>query len=169
VNDWSWHRGVIGLILISSVLCGSFILAHAAPAGGAPAEPVGGFPWWLVIVLVILLLVSVLIVIRRRGGTIDREAYLLIKTGENAGTRIRLERTKTRIGGQDDNDVILPDDHISRHHALLTYDSGTFAVCDLNSLYGTFVDGKRVEKEPVVAGGIINLGKTVDLELIIHK
>jgi len=168
VNDWTWHRGVIGLLLICSVFCGSFILANAAPAGGAPAESTGGFPWWIVFVGAAIVLAALWLLLRGRGGKIDREAYLLIKSGERNGARIRLDKAKTRIGAQDDNDVILADDHISRHHALLTYDGGSFAVCDLNSLYGTFVDGKRVEKDPVAAGGIINLGKTVDLELIIH-
>ena len=60
------------------------------------------------------------------------------------------------------------DDHISRHHVLLTYERGVFTATDLNSLYGVFVDGQRVENAQLVSGGKIDLGQSVDLELVIN-
>jgi hypothetical protein len=162
------HHGMVTVLLIVVVFAGQLVSVAAASPGSAPVESAGGFPLWIVFVGVAVALAILWFVLRRGGGKIDREAYLVIKSGEQAGTRLRLEKAKTRIGAQNDNDIVLTDDHIARHHALLMYDGGTFAVRDLNSLYGLYVDGKRVDESPIAGGEMINLGKVVDVELVIH-
>lgn len=45
-----------------------------------------------------------------------------------------------------DNTILLNDDkQVSRHHAQLTNDNGQYYITDLNSLNGTYVNGKRVQ------------------------
>lgn len=49
------------------------------------------------------------------------------------------------IGRSQDNDVVLDNSQISRHHCeLIQYDDGKVAICDNNSMNGTFVNGERI-------------------------
>jgi len=120
---------------------------------------------FLIVAAVLVAVVVLVIALRRRGGTIDREAYLIVKTGSRMGLRFQLVKGKTMIGSQEDNDLVLTDARISRHHLMVSYERRVFLVKDLNSLYGTFMDGKRIEKQAVSSGETINLGEAVELEL----
>ena len=66
-----------------------------------------------------------------------------------------------RIGRNDDNDVVLADGRISRHHARIVSDGDGFAIEDLDSSNGTFVDGKAVRKTRLHPGASVVLGETV--------
>ncbi len=45
------------------------------------------------------------------------------------------------------NDLIIPDDPVSREHALFSYRNGAFYLSDRNSRFGTFVNGEKVGPE----------------------
>jgi hypothetical protein len=66
-----------------------------------------------------------------------------------------------RIGRNDDNDVVVTDGRVSRHHARIDAESGGFAIEDLRSSNGTFVDGVRVQRARLHAGASIVVGETV--------
>jgi hypothetical protein len=66
-----------------------------------------------------------------------------------------------RIGRNDDNDVVVPDGRVSRHHARIDAEGGGFAIEDLRSSNGTFVDGVRVQRARLHAGASIVVGETV--------
>ena len=51
-----------------------------------------------------------------------------------------------QIGRSQQSDIILHDESASRAHALLTCSSGIYALSDLNSTNGTFVNGRRFNK-----------------------
>ncbi len=55
-----------------------------------------------------------------------------------------LDRAITAIGRLDDNDVCVPDRWVSRHHARIVCDGMRYAIEDLGSKNGLFVNGKRV-------------------------
>ena len=52
-----------------------------------------------------------------------------------------------------DNNVIIPDDAISSHHARIYVDSGHNYIEDLGSSNGTFINGTRLRKKHVLAQG----------------
>lgn len=56
----------------------------------------------------------------------------------------------TEIGRGTGNDIIIPDKPVSRKHAIINYAGGKFHIRDLNSTYGTRVDGRDV-----TSGGVI--------------
>jgi len=57
------------------------------------------------------------------------------------------------IGREQDNDLVLPDDHISRKHALIVWRKNHFEVEDLRSANGTSVNGKPLNKPRVLKDG----------------
>ena len=67
---------------------------------------------------------------------------LRIIAGKYKDIRIPLESPPITIGRSDDNRVVLsPETAASRHHAEFTEDDGLWAVRDLGSLNGTYVNG----------------------------
>jgi pSer/pThr/pTyr-binding forkhead associated (FHA) protein len=61
------------------------------------------------------------------------------------GQRYPLAGTATRIGRSPDNDIVLSDAKVSRHHAVITDDGRTFLVTDLGSANGVRVLGQRID------------------------
>lgn len=51
---------------------------------------------------------------------------------------------ETRLGADKDNDILLGDSYVSRHHACLRWDGQAWWVEDLNSTNGTMVDRQRL-------------------------
>jgi hypothetical protein len=66
-----------------------------------------------------------------------------------------------RIGRNDDNDVVIVDGRASRHHARIVADGSGFAIEDLHSSNGTFVDGAQVARSKLHSGASIVVGETV--------
>jgi hypothetical protein len=66
-----------------------------------------------------------------------------------------------RIGRNEDNDVTIADGRVSRHHARIVADGSGFAIEDLQSSNGTFVDGAQVQRARLHPGASIVVGETV--------
>jgi ABC-type multidrug transport system ATPase subunit len=64
-----------------------------------------------------------------------------------------------RIGRAEDNDVVVADLLVSRHHAeLVRRPGGGWDIVDLGSPNGTFVDGARVRRAPVQPTSVVGIG-----------
>ena len=84
-------------------------------------------------------------------------ARLLLATP--TGTHvIPLESTLLAIGRGLNNDIILEDTRVSRHHAQLRYRARRFWITDTGSTNGTYVNEKQVEEQSLRDGDIISLG-----------
>ncbi len=64
----------------------------------------------------------------------------------------------TTIGRATDNDIVLADSSVSRHHAAIESRSGSFQLRDLGSQNGTFVRGERVSEAPLKNGDPVRVG-----------
>lgn len=64
------------------------------------------------------------------------------------------------VGRALDNDVILDDTAVSRHHARLVPRVGYWLLEDLGSTHGCFLNNRRVTSVPVRAGDRVRLGAT---------
>ena len=85
---------------------------------------------------------------------------LVIAAGPQAGTRIELTNDVTTVGRHEASDLLLDDVSVSRHHGVFTRTaSGRITLRDLNSLNGTYVNGKRVEETPLRSADEVQIGK----------
>ena len=67
--------------------------------------------------------------------------------------------TRIRIGRETDNDVVVSDLLVSRHHAELVADgAGGWVLIDLGSPNGTYVDGRRIRRAPLRPGMLVGIG-----------
>src|SRR5215470_9745337 len=72
------------------------------------------------------------------------------------------------IGRKGDADVVLNNQHVSRHHAKLVKTASGYLIQDLNSTHGTFVNESRIEHRELKHGDKISLGKDrIDLHYVI--
>ncbi|KAB7760295.1 MULTISPECIES: BTAD domain-containing putative transcriptional regulator [Mycobacteriaceae] len=56
----------------------------------------------------------------------------------------RLKGAATRIGRSPDNDLVVADDKVSRHHAVINNAGSTHIITDLGSANGVHVNGERI-------------------------
>ncbi|MGH9457436.1 MAG: FHA domain-containing protein [Thermoanaerobaculia bacterium] len=66
-----------------------------------------------------------------------------------------------RIGRDPDNEIVLRDPRVSRHHARIVHERGFFVLYDLASANGTLVNGRRIQVAPLVDGAKVRMGTTV--------
>jgi len=67
---------------------------------------------------------------------------ILQVTTHSGGDQIPVVRPFLTLGRAGDNDVILDDPQVSRHHARLAYSEAGYTIADLGSANGTFVNGQ---------------------------
>jgi len=68
------------------------------------------------------------------------------------------EGATATIGRSSSNDIHIPEQHVSRQHAVISYREGIFMVNDLGSANGTFVNGMKVEEPyPLMVGDELRL------------
>ena len=70
---------------------------------------------------------------------------LVCTSGALRGRRIHVPETGgVKIGRSDENNVVIPDEGVSRFHAELIYQNGSLWLQDAGSRNGVFVNGNRV-------------------------
>jgi pSer/pThr/pTyr-binding forkhead associated (FHA) protein len=84
---------------------------------------------------------------------------LVVKRGPNAGSKFFLDTDATQIGRHPDSNIFLDDITVSRRHAEIRRSEATFALHDVGSLNGTYVNRERVEKAELRSGDEIQIGK----------
>ncbi|KAA3648104.1 MAG: DUF2662 domain-containing protein [Chloroflexi bacterium] len=86
-------------------------------------------------------------------GDIPPQAFLIV-----GGSQIfSLECDVVNLGRKLDNNLVLEDPRVSRHHAQLRAVRGRFMLFDLGSAGGTFVNGERISQLMLHPGDVISL------------
>jgi serine phosphatase RsbU (regulator of sigma subunit) len=70
---------------------------------------------------------------------------------------VAVTRFPFRLGRHHENDLVLEEGDVSRHHAEIVKEGDRYVLSDTNSRFGTFLNGAKVEREPLVHGDQIQL------------
>ena len=85
---------------------------------------------------------------------IPEEAYLIVR-----GTKtFPLKKVVVNIGRHSENDLILDDPHISRHHAQLRVINRHYVLFDVGSTGGVFLNQEKITQATLQSGDVIRLG-----------
>jgi len=82
-----------------------------------------------------------------------KKAFLIV----NGADIFPLEKKVINIGRMEDNDIVLPNAHISRYHAQLRAGEGSFLLVDLNSTSGTSINGEKITRKVLAPGDVISM------------
>lgn len=94
-----------------------------------------------------------------RPGSSGKPVLVLMSEDQELKT-LPIER-RIRIGRQSDNDLVVTDPGVSRHHAEVINTNGTCTLHDLGSTNGTYVNGTVVSEHALREGDRISLGSTI--------
>jgi hypothetical protein len=89
-----------------------------------------------------------------------RRAYLLVSTRGSRAVQFDLGGPLIGIGRASDNDVIVDDPMVSRHHCQLKLQHGAYGFTDLGSRNGSTVNGQTVSQIALGPGDLIRIGDT---------
>ncbi len=64
-----------------------------------------------------------------------------------------------RLGRASDNEIVVDEDGISRHHCAFLFEGEQLAIKDLGSTNGVFVNGRRVTEAPLGSGDLLLIGR----------
>ena len=87
-------------------------------------------------------------------------------SGDMAGRDFPLAKTLISIGRGLDNDLVIDDARVSRHHAQITFRHSHYLLRDQRSTNGTFVNNQSVETVVLASGDRVSIG---GYELIFHQ
>ncbi|MCC6214008.1 MAG: sigma 54-dependent Fis family transcriptional regulator [Polyangiaceae bacterium] len=99
----------------------------------------------------------------RSSAAAPRELVLVVVSGRARGQRVRLA-DRLRIGKAPDNDLVLPDDTVSRHHCELVRSPAGVVVRDLDSTNHTRI-GRSVVREATIEPGATLVAGSVEMVL----
>lgn len=88
-------------------------------------------------------------------------ASLFVIYGRDQGRRIDLPAESRVLGRDASADIQLRDSEVSRKHAEVRAGAGTFEILDLESSNGTWVNGKKVERQSLRTGDRVQIGRTL--------
>ncbi len=72
---------------------------------------------------------------------------------------VEFDGTVVTVGRGTDNDIVIADERVSRHHGRFTARHGTLVYTDLGSTNGSQVGGVRVREIALGAGDVVRLGR----------
>lgn len=91
-------------------------------------------------------------------------ARLVVEQGPEPGQTFPLSTAPQTIGRSANNAIVINDAEISRRHAQLTPQGGSFVIEDLGSTNGTFVNGVRLNRPAMLKhGDSVEFGDTIRL------
>ena len=86
-------------------------------------------------------------------------SMLIVTRGPNTGAQFRLDKPVTSAGPHQLSDLYLDDITVSRRHAEIRCEKGTFSIVDCGSFNNTYVNGEPVESAVLANGDELQIGK----------
>ncbi len=98
------------------------------------------------------------------GPAAPEDLFLVVLSGNARGRRIKVGGS-LKVGTASDNDLILPDDTVSRHHCELSRAPSGILVRDLDSTNYTRIGRSKVREATLEPGATLTVG---DVELVLR-
>jgi pSer/pThr/pTyr-binding forkhead associated (FHA) protein len=95
---------------------------------------------------------------RRPANTGESVPHLILTCRGKTLKRVPANRSRFVIGRNEQSDLRIVHDFISRRHAIFFRQGGNTILVDLKSRNGTFVNGKRISHRVLINNDIISLG-----------
>ncbi len=122
----------------------------------------GGIRYILPIFAIIIIATCVISLFRNR----PRLHKLAQLVNENDGSVIDIDRWETSIGKSKSNDIVLPQEDISRFHAVIAKKQKEWVITDTFSKTGVLVNDEQIEGQATIEDGdIITIG-TIPLKFL---
>jgi len=93
-------------------------------------------------------------------------ASLIVTDPGGHRARVSLQPLPFLIGRQPQSHLILRDSRVSRSHARILFEHGSYVLEDAGSRHGTFVNGQRVERQPLANSDRIDFGALDSYQLL---
>lgn len=94
-------------------------------------------------------------------GVRVRKLRLVVESGPDAGRSLVLDAPRRTVGRAQSADFVMSDGQVSRMHLELHAEGTGFALRDVDSANGTFIEGKRVREHRLAPGLRIRLASSV--------
>lgn len=85
-------------------------------------------------------------------------AVLAVRVAGTPVSRVPVSGGKMRVGRSLDNEIVLPDDKVSRHHGQIGVRLGMLVYTDLGSTNGSYLNGNAVTEIALGPGDVLQLG-----------
>ncbi len=95
------------------------------------------------------------------GAVTLLKARLLVVQGLDQGRRFEVTQPTVWIGRAVQNEIRILDSEVSRRHAILFHENGSWYVRDAGSSNGTFVNGQPATVQPLSPGDQLQVGRTI--------
>ncbi len=83
---------------------------------------------------------------------------LIILTKDRSARQVYISGRMTTIGRHHNNSIVVDRDRVSRKHAVIDWNGHQYAITDIGSRNGTYVNGARVTERPLRNGDTITIG-----------
>ena len=94
----------------------------------------------------------------------EEQIQLIMQRGPTPGKIYTLTTGTIRIGRSTDSDLVINDAEMSRQHAQLVQQDDGYAIQDLGSTNGTFVNSQRISSMvPIYSGDVVAFGEAIVL------
>jgi phosphoserine phosphatase RsbU/P len=93
-----------------------------------------------------------------RAASVASPAALLVLNPSGQRTRVPITAVPFLVGRNSDNNLVLRDNRVSRSHFRILSENGGYAIEDLNSRHGTWVNGERVARRQLRNSDRIDFG-----------
>lgn len=77
---------------------------------------------------------------------------------DDEGRQFAIAGASTTIGRAVDNDIVLEDRSVSRHHARIVWESGRYLLIDLDSTNGSYASARRITRHVLCDGEELSFG-----------
>lgn len=102
---------------------------------------------------------SVIAHLSDREGFDENTGLLVVDEGPKSGSRYALDGDVITAGRHPESVIFLDDVTVSRRHAEITHDGGSYRVKDVGSLNGTYINKELVEESALSDGDELQIGR----------